>query len=224
MARRKHNKLKMDIKLTVEYTGKYKHCNHHKSQNQFFWLEHSKLKDKSFQRNIYNSFYFVILNPLQTCALTAWSTVLIQSAKLHTTFILQSTPHLLWFICFFIDSSNGRTDHLTQYSHSSVSRNTTIDFCTPLFNSYDQKNLTKIVLLYGVANNIFAYFLIFEYLRQRQSKIIQKCFEKRLIWFIKIFPKSSSEALPKTSALRYFRERWCTQDKVGEEHKTVCFL
>lgn len=36
-----------------------------------------------------------------------------------------------------------------------------LNFCTPLFNSYDQKNLTKIILLYGVANNIFAYFLIF---------------------------------------------------------------
>lgn len=64
---------------------------------------------------------------METCALSAWGIVLIQSAKLHTTFILQSTPHLLWFICFFIDSLNGRTDHLTQYIHLSVSRNTTIE-------------------------------------------------------------------------------------------------
>lgn len=27
MALRKHNKLKMNIKLTMDYTGKYKHCN-----------------------------------------------------------------------------------------------------------------------------------------------------------------------------------------------------
>lgn len=48
------------MKLTMEYTGKQKHGNQHKSQNKLFWLEHSKLKEKSFQINIYNSYYFVI--------------------------------------------------------------------------------------------------------------------------------------------------------------------